>query len=587
MSNSVRKSFTERTVLFLIALAATGLLFNGCKTVVPAKPASRPSQTLGPRTGTDSRRPELTGPARQSKTPSHRQVNAVIINADQKIGTINPNIYGHFTEHLGHCIYGGIWVGPNSPIENVRGIRTDVVQALRKIKPSIVRWPGGCFADSYHWRDGIGKRRNRPKRINYHWGGVIENNHFGTSEFIDFCRQIGAEPFIAANVGTGTPKEMRDWLEYLNFNGDSTLAELRAQNGHPEPFYVKYLGVGNENWGCGGSMDPIHYARLYRRFSEFSHFFGTSPSGEKTRLYKVACGPSGGSYKWTRNFFELMSGRKGDGRNRLSSVNAFDMHCYTSSKSRYGTATEYTPDQWYGLLAKSLRIEDLILKHWDIMKEYDPRHRVKLAVCEWGAWHKVMPGTNRHFLRQQNTMRDALLAALTLNVFNRQCDKVDMANIAQMINVLQAMILTDGPRMFTTPTYHVFEMYVPHQGADALRCDVSTQQIHFTDRDKPKTLPRITASCSRKDDTITVSLVNTHATSSTTVLVCLRGVARAELQSWRVLAADDIHAHNTFDQPNRVVPHNNMPGHHPLIAATGYLTLPPASVNVLTYTIKD
>jgi alpha-N-arabinofuranosidase len=338
--------------------------------------------------------------------------HAVAVHADKKIGVINPNIYGHFAEHLGHCIYEGIWVGPESEIPNVRGIRTDVVEALKKIKPPVIRWPGGCFADSYHWQDGIGPRENRPKRVNVHWGRVIENNHFGTHEFIDFCRQVGAEPMIAANVGSGTPQEMRDWLEYLNVGSDSTLANLRAKNGHPEPFNVRYVCIGNENWGCGGSMDPSHYALLYRQFSEYCHF------PPKEGFYRVACGPSSDNYDWTDKFFEVLTGRQTKGRDRLGRVEAFDMHYYTWGRD-YGTATEYTIDQWYGLLARGLGLEEIALKHWQIMGEYDPGHSVKLAVCEWGVWHHVMPGTRQQFLRQQNSMRDALLAALTLDILNR------------------------------------------------------------------------------------------------------------------------------------------------------------------------
>ena len=501
--------------------------------------------------------------------------NAVIVRADSTVGTINPNIYGHFAEHLGNCIYEGIWVGPNSPIENVRGIRTDVVNALKKLKPPVVRWPGGCFADSYHWRDGIGPRHKRPKRVNVHWGRVVELNQFGTDEFIDFCRQIGAEPLVAANVGSGTAAEMRDWLEYMNRKDGSTLAQMRAANGHPEPFNVRYICIGNENWGCGGSMSPGQYARLYRRFATFCHF---APA--EAGLYKIACGPSGTNYDWTRGFFEEITGRVGYGRNRLGAVQAFDLHYYTRSRG-YGTATDYTTEQFYGFLAKCLRIEKIIQKHWDIMGQYDPEHRVKLAVCEWGAWHKVIEGTNPRFLRQQNSIRDALLAGLTLNIFNRHCDKIDMANIAQMINVLQCMILTRGPRMVLTPTYHVFEMYVPHQHGEALGCEVLSEKIEFTLNGSTETIDRIAASCSRKADTITLSLVNTCADRPTDVAIVFFGIDDVKLKSWRVLAGDDIHACNSFDQPNRVTPAP--------MAGPGdgtELTLLPASVNVLTYQVS-
>jgi alpha-N-arabinofuranosidase len=506
-------------------------------------------------------------------------VQAVIVHVDRKVGTINPNIYGHFAEHLGHCIYEGIWVGPDSDIPHINGIRTDVIEALKKIKPTVIRWPGGCFADSYHWQDGIGPREDRPHRINVHWGRVIENNHFGTHEFIEFCRLVGAEPLIAANVGSGTPQEMRDWLEYLNFNGDSTLAHLRAQNGRPEPFNVRYICIGNENWGCGGSMDPIHYARLYRQFSEFCHFHPADG-----RLYQIACGPHGEYYEWTRNFFATITGKEGNGRNRIGEVHAYDLHYYTGSKGRYGTATEYTVEQFYCLLAKSLRVEQIIEKHWETMGEYDGGHRAKLAVCEWGTWHEVMPGTNPRFLRQQNTMRDALIAALTLDVFNRHCDKIDMANIAQTVNVLQCMILTDGPKMITTPTYHVFEMYVPHQGAESLECEVLTSQIHFKEGDEDRALPRIAASCSKKDYTMTLSLVNAHAAEPLQLAVSFPGLPSAELASWRVLSADDIHAHNSFDEPKAVTPRTMI---DIIRGPSGQITLPPASVNVVTYNTTE
>jgi len=516
------------------------------------------------------------------------------VDPHREIGSVSPLIFGHFSEHFPGCIYGGYY-DPDSPLADEKGLRADVLDAIRRVKPGIIRWPGGNFASAYHWQDGIGPRENRPKRINVHWGRVIENNHFGTHEFIDFCRQVGAEPMIAANVGSGAPQEMRDWLEYLNLDGDSTLANQRAENGHPDPFNVRYICIGNENWGCGGSMDPSHYGLLYRQFSEYCHF------PPKEGFYRVACGPSDDNYDWTREFFKTMAGRETKGRNRLGRVEAFDMHYYTSGKA-YGTATEYTTDQWYGLLAKGLGLQEIALKHWQIMGQYDPGHSVKLAVCEWGAWHHVIPGTNERFLRQQNTMRDALLAALTLDIFNRQCDKIGMANIAQTINVLQSMILTKGADMITTPTYHVFEMYVPHQGAEALQCDVTTTQIPFTDKgDTPNKLPRIAASCSRKDkavpstrkhspwwtprtrDIITLSLVNTHATDPVEVTVKFDGTAKVELQSWRILAADDIHAHNSFDRPDYVLPHDSpeLPPAHRAIE------LPPASVNVLTYTVKD
>jgi alpha-N-arabinofuranosidase len=505
----------------------------------------------------------------------------VTVRSDRSIARINPNVYGHFLEHLGTAVYGGVWVGPDSAIPNIDGIRRDVVEALEKIRPPVVRWPGGCFADSYHWRDGIGPAEGRPHRINYHWGGVIETNAFGTHEFMRFVRLIGAEPFVAGNVGTGTPEEMRDWMEYLNFAGNSSLARERAKDGHPDSFGVKYLGIGNENWGCGGSMDPGHYGREFRRFSEFTHEFGRVPLSPERRdeLYRVGCGPNGDDEEWTHGVFAVVSGREGRGRNRLGRMAAFDLHYYTWNRGgTYGTATDFDDEGWYGLLARGSRIEEILLRHWAIMGGYDPEHRVKLAVSEWGAWHPPAKDSPPEFLYQQNTMRDAVLAGLTLNAFNRHADKVDMANIAQTVNVLQAMILTDGPRMVVTPTFHVFEMYAPHQGAEALEVQVSEACSAPPAGDASEGLPLVSASASRSGEQVTLSLVHTHAVEPTMVEVRLPD---AELASHRVLGAADLRAHNTFEDPDRVAP---QPASLP--AGEAAIPLPPASVSVLEYRLE-
>ncbi len=492
----------------------------------------------------------------------------ITLEADHPIATINPNIYGHFAEHLGGCIYDGIWVGPDSSVPNLRGIRLDVVEALRRVKPPVVRWPGGCFADDYHWRDGIGPRESRPRRINAHWGGVVEDNGFGTHEFIDFCRQVGAEPYICGNVGSGTVREMREWLEYLNWAGDSSLTRLRAENGHPEPFGVKYFGVGNENWGCGGSMTPEYYADQVRRYASFL-FFGDS-------LCRIACGPAGTNLTWTRRFFQALAGDDPAFR-RLGVIQGFGAHYYCGTA---GTATEYTDDQWYELLRKAMVMEDVVVTNRAIMDGFDQERRIGLAVDEWGTWHPPMEDTNPRFLRQQNTIRDALVAALSLDIMNRHADRVVMANIAQLVNVLQALILTDGPRMLLTPTYYVYEMYAPHQGCDSLPCRIDTDALEFT---RPGgsgtgTVPRVAGSASRKGTSLTLSLVNTHVSEPAEVEIEIRGSQGGNLQSWRVLGADDIHGHNTFDGPDRVVPEDED-------TPAGGLSLRPASVNVLRYGI--
>ena len=384
---------------------------------------------------------------------------------EEPIARINPNIYGHFAEHLGRCIYEGIWVGEDSAIPNTDGIRNDVFEAMKRIKPPVIRWPGGCFADDYHWEDGVGPRDQRPRTINAHWGQVIDTNEFGTHEFVEFCRRVGAAPYICGNVGSGSPRELRDWVEYCNFSGDSTRARQRAANGHPESFRVKYWGVGNENWGCGGNFDPEDYAVEYKRFSTFLFDFQDAP------LYLIACGPSSNNAQWTHKFFEKL------GRRRR--IHGFAAHYYCGTA---GTSTEYTVEQWYQLIHRASLMENLVVQQRAIMDGYDPERRIGLIVDEWGTWHPPESGRERRFLWQQNTLRDALVAALSLDIFNRHADKVVMGNIAQTINVLQAMILTEEEKMLVTPTGHVYGMYAPHQGARSLRTSFEAKSISFDDQ---------------------------------------------------------------------------------------------------------
>ncbi|MCU0522422.1 MAG: alpha-N-arabinofuranosidase [Anaerolineae bacterium] len=493
----------------------------------------------------------------------------ISINFNDTVGVINPNIYGHFAEHLGRCIYEGIWVGEDSEIPNTGGIRNDVVAALKKMKPPVIRWPGGCFADDYHWQNGVGPREGRPQGVNIHWGEVPEPNAFGTQEFVRFCRMLGAEPYIVGNVGSGTVQELREWVEYCNYGGDSTLARRRAADGSPEPLDVTYWGVGNENWGCGGSFSPEDYGTEFRRYATFVRGFGK-------QLYVIACGPSGNDVEWTVRFFRKLKKDYWDFRN----IHGFAAHYYCGTA---GTSTVYSEDQWYELIWKGLRMEDLVVQQRAAMDAYDPQRKIGLIVDEWGTWHPAEPGHNPRFLYQQNTLRDALVAATTLDIFNRHADKVVMANIAQTINVLQAMVLTDGSAMLTTPTGYVYEMYAPHQGGMAVRTTVETDTVPVvTARAGSGELPFVAGSASVKGKELFVTLTNSHATQAVSLDVELLAGAVANGASARVLAGD-IHAHNTFEAPTALTPVTMS------VDARGShfsVSMPPASVIALEVTLS-
>ena len=465
------------------------------------------------------------------------QSATVVVHADQPGPVINRNIYGQFSEHLGRCIYEGLWVGEDSPIPNTRGIRKDVVAALKEMKVPVLRWPGGCFADEYHWRDGIGPREKRPKIINTHWGGVVENNHFGTHEFLDLCEQVGADPYICGNVGSGSVQEMMEWVEYMTSDADSPMANLRRQNGRDKPWRVRYFGVGNESWGCGGNMRPEYYADQFRRYNTFVKNYAGN------RIYRIACGANEGDLNWTEVLMQ-QAGRQ---------MNGLSLHYYTiptGDWGRKGSATEFDEAQWHTTLRRTLKMDELITKHAEIMDRHDRQKRVGLIVDEWGTWYDVEPGTNPGFLYQQNTLRDALVAALNFHIFHRHADRVAMANIAQAINVLQAMILTDKEKMLRTPTYHVFEMYKVHQGAVSLPVEVQCPPYVF----KGEQMPSISASASRQDSgPVHLSLVNTHAQQAAEVACKLSGLAPKTVTG-RVLTAPEINAHNTFSAPDAVQP---------------------------------
>jgi len=465
-------------------------------------------------------------------------MNHLIINADLGEHTISRHIYGHFAEHLGRCIYGGIWVGEDSCIPNVRGIRSDIVDALRKLKIPNLRWPGGCFADEYHWMDGIGPRESRPTMVNTHWGGVTENNHFGTHEFMELCAVLGCEPYICGNVGSGTVREMQQWIEYLTFDGSSPMADLRRENGREVPWRVRFWGVGNENWGCGGRMRPEFYADQYRRYATYCRELSWN------KLSKIACGPRGDDYHWT----EVLM------REAAPHMWGLSLHYYTTNIgpdwSRLGSATEFGEDEWFLFLKKALRMEELVTRHSAIMDQYDPQKRVALVVDEWGSWYAAEPGTNPRFLYQQNSLRDALIAAITLHIFNAHCDRVRMANLAQTVNVLQAVILTRDKQMLLTPTYHVFEMLKVHQDATRLPLDLKCSQYCYEE----ESIPTLSASASRDaDGRVHLSLANLDPNRDAQVTCEIRGV-RLTRASGRVLTATEITAHNTFESPETVVP---------------------------------
>jgi alpha-N-arabinofuranosidase len=472
-------------------------------------------------------------------------MNRVTINADLGTHTISRHIYGHFAEHLGRCIYGGFWVGEDSPIPNLRGIRSDVVAALRQIEIPVLRWPGGCFADEYHWMDGVGPKSGRPEMVNTHWGGVTENNHFGTHEFMDLCDQLDCEPYICGNVGSGTVQEMQQWVEYLTFDGKSPMADLRRENGREKPWAVKFWGVGNENWGCGGRMRPEFYADQYRRFATYLRDFGDNV------LHKIACGPNSDNYHWTEVLMSQVGGiRARSGRPPFMAGLALHYYTRLGRSGDRGSATAFGEDEWFAILQNARVMETLIEKHSTIMDRYDPEKRVDLIVDEWGTWYEVEPGTNPGFLYQQNSLRDALVAGLTLNIFNRHSDRVRMANIAQTVNVLQAMLLTDGDRMVKTPTYHVFDMYKVHQDATLLPLDLDCEVYPYQET----AIPALSASASQdREGRIHMTVCNLDPNQVIDLAAEIRG-ADVSTVGGRVLTADAMTAYNTFEQPDALIP---------------------------------
>lgn len=464
----------------------------------------------------------------------------ISIHTNQVKDKINKEIYGQFAEHLGSCIYGGLWVGPESKIPNINGYRKDVLQALKDLKVPVLRWPGGCFADEYHWMDGIGPRNQRPKMQNNNWGGTIEDNSFGTHEFLNLCELLGAEPYISGNVGSGTVEELAKWVEYMTSDGDTPMANLRRKNGREKSWNVKYLGVGNESWGCGGNMRPEYYSDLYRRYSVYCRNY------DKHQLYKIASGASDYDYNWTKVLMDNVGNR----------MNGLSLHYYTVTgwSGSKGSATKFSNEDYYWTIGKCLEIEEVIKKHSAIMDQKDPGKRIGLLVDEWGTWWDEEPGTVRGHLYQQNTMRDAFVAALSLNVFHRHADRVKMANIAQVVNVLQSMILTDtkdAGHMVLTPTYHVFRMYQPFQDAKALSLDVTCDSMKVRDN---RTIPMISTSAAKtKEGYLVVSLANVSLDKAQEVEFTTDGMT-AKTVKGEILTCKNIADYNDFNHPDTVKP---------------------------------
>lgn len=481
--------------------------------------------------------------------------NQLIINSASAKATINRMIYGHFAEHLGRCIYDGFYVGENSSIPNIHGIRSDIVSALKKIKIPCLRWPGGCFADEYHWMDGIGPKEHRPAMVNTHWGGISENNHFGTHEFFELCELLGAEPYICGNVGSGTVREMSEWIEYMTSDAQSPMTTLRAQNGKKEPWRLKYFGIGNENWNCGGRMRAQYYVDEMMRYNLYARDYGNN------KLYRIACGPRNENYKWTKELMEIGAPyidaialhyytRVADPTRTTNLADGNEQYYMDPSISR-GSATDFAEDEWFQIMKAALHLEHLIQKHTAIMDFYDPDKKVDLIIDEWGTWFDCEPGTNPGFLYQQNTLRDAISAGTSLNIFNNHADRIHMTNIAQTVNVLQAMILTDGAKMFLTPTYHIYDMYQVHQDAQLLDFALLCEDYTYNGQ----SIKQVNVSVSKnRDNQINITLVNIAPDQGAQITCHIPDLETLSVSNALVLTAPQMNARNTFEYPDTIYP---------------------------------
>lgn len=485
------------------------------------------------------------------------------------IGTINPMIYGHFSEHIGGVFYDGLWVGEDSPVPNIRGFRKSLVEKFRAIRPTVLRWPGGCFAETYDWRDGIGPRDERPVRLNW-WhqrDQRLESNAVGTHEFIDFCRLVGAEPYFAANITSQSPMVVRDWIDYCNSPAGSTsMARLREQNGSAEPFRVHFWGVGNECWGGGGNMTPEVYAHEFRKYAAI---MANSSNG----LELIGCGPNGGDWRWTEKFLQHFESSE-------HHMQGYSVHYYCSA---CGHATEFTDLEYYQMLVKAAGIETVIERNWQLISGFGMQNYARLVVDEWGCWHPEGsgPSQGRNLFEQQSTMRDALVAALTLNVFNNHCDKVRMANIAQLANNLHCLFLANEKNCITTPTYHVFDMYQQHQGGNAIRCigDDDDSVIASSDPRQPTALASLSHSASIRNKVLTLTIANLSLTENAGIVLEPVGFQLGRDAEITTLTSNNVRACNTFAAPDCVCPTE-----HEGVATT--LAIPPASVICLKAKVK-
>ncbi len=481
--------------------------------------------------------------------------------------TISRHIYGHFAEHLGRNIYDGFYVGEeNRTIPNTAGVRNDIIEALRALRIPNLRWPGGCFADTYHWKDGIGPKAKRPTIVNQWWGGVTEDNSFGTHDFLNLCEVLGTEPYLSANVGSGTVREVEEWVQYTTHDGQSPMAQLRRKNGREEPWHVKYWGVGNEAWGCGGNMTAAYYADIYRQYATFMRDWNP---GDGSDMFRIASGASGSNYAWTETLMKNI---------KPELVEALALHHYAVTDwSAKGPSTGFDEAQYFASLSEAMKMEEFVTRHAAIMDRYDPEKRIALFVDEWGGWYEVEPGTNPGFLYQQNTMRDVMIAGTTLNTFNNHADRVRMANLAQTVNVLQAVILTRGERMILTPTYHVMKLYAVHQDAELLPLTFSDVPQYTLDGES---LPALSASASRDaEGRVHISLVNVAAADSHTVSIPLPGATPSSVSA-RVLQSDNLQDYNDFDTPDNIIPRDFTDLQ--VTEGTVTFTLPPFSLLMLT-----
>ena len=468
---------------------------------------------------------------------SAQDVTLVKVVEESEAPMISKHIYGHFSEHLGRCIYGGLYVGEESVVPNTAGVRNDIIDALKELQIPNLRWPGGCFADTYHWKDGVGPKDERPTMVNRWWGGVTEDNSFGTHDFLNLCETLGAEPYLAANVGSSTVKEFTEYVEYVLHEGGSPMAEWRKENGREEPWNVKYWGVGNEMWGCGGNMTAEHYADVYRQYATFMTDWTNSDG-----LFRIASGANVDDYHWTEVLMR-------DVPKHL--IEGVALHSYSFVEwNEKGSSIDYSEEQYFSTMKTALKMDTLVTKHSAIMDKYDPDNTIALVVDEWGGWYEVMEGTNPGFLYQQNTMRDAMIAGTTLNIFNNHAERVKMANLAQTVNVLQAVVLTEGEKMLLTPTYHVMKMYNVHQDAKLLPVEFNSPTYKFEGEE----LPAISVSASKNESgTVHVSLVNIDAHKKHNINLSLEGLGVKRL-SGIILTSDNLQDYNSFETPGAIQP---------------------------------